>query len=75
MAGMGLMQPVRTARVSELVASGRLVPVLQDWSAGTQPMMVLCPRNRHLTAKVRVFAEWVNELFKAEFEAVVPPGP
>lgn len=75
LAGMGLMQAVRTARVSELLASGQLVPVLQDWSAGTLPMMVLYPRNRHLTAKVRVFAEWVNELFQAEFEALAPSGP
>ena len=73
LAGMGLMQAVRTRRVSELLASGQLVPVLQDWHAGELPMMVLYPRNRHLTAKVRVFAEWVNELFKAEFEAQARP--
>lgn len=69
LAGMGLMQGPRSRVVSELLASGRLVPVLQDWSAGELPMMVLYPRNRHLTARVRAFADWVNELFEAEFEA------
>jgi LysR family transcriptional regulator for bpeEF and oprC len=32
-------------------------------------MVVLYPRNRHLTAKVRAFADWVAEVFKAEFSA------
>jgi LysR family transcriptional regulator, regulator for bpeEF and oprC len=43
--------------------------VLQDWHAGELPLMVLYPRNRHLTAKVRAFADWVQEVFKEEFAA------
>ncbi len=69
LAGMGLMQGPRTRNVCNLLAAGRLVPVLQDWSAGALPMMVLYPRNRHLTAKVRAFADWAGEVFAAEFAA------
>lgn len=32
----------------------------------------LYPRNRHLTAKVRAFADWVKEVFEAEFGATKP---
>ena len=69
LAGLGLMQGPRTRQVCQQLASGRLVPVLQDWSAGELAMTVLYPRNRHLTARVRAFADWVAEVFKAEFAA------
>lgn len=69
LAGMGLMQVPRTRVVADYLASGQLVPVLQDWHAGELPLMVLYPRNRHLTAKVRAFADWVHEVFKKEFAA------
>ena len=69
-AGMGLMQNPRTWVVSDLLASGQLVWVMQDWSAGDLPMMVLYPRNSHLTARVSAFADWVTTLFHTEFEAV-----
>lgn len=67
LAGMGLMQVPRSLMTCELLASGQLVPVLQDWDAGELPLMVLYPRNRHLTAKVRAFADWVKEVFELEF--------
>jgi DNA-binding transcriptional LysR family regulator len=43
---------------------------LPEWSAGTLPLMVLYPRNRHLTAKVNAFALWVKEVFDAEFAGI-----
>jgi LysR family transcriptional regulator, regulator for bpeEF and oprC len=70
LAGMGLMQSPRTRQMCQLLTSGQLVAVLQDWSAGTLPLMVLYPRNRHLTAKVNAFALWVKEVFDAEFAAI-----
>lgn len=78
LAGMGLMQIPRSRVVRAHLASGRLVPVLEDWHAGELPLMVLYPRNRHLTAKVRAFADWVSEVFEAEFEEStkrVSPNP
>ena len=75
LAGLGLMQGPRTRVLCELLASGRLLPVLPDWSAGELQMMVLYPRNRHLTAKVRAFADWVSEVFEAEFAAAARVFP
>ncbi|MDB5930586.1 MAG: LysR family transcriptional regulator [Polaromonas sp.] len=69
LAGMGLMQVPRTRVVCDHLASGQLVPVLPDWHAGELPLMVLYPRNRHLTAKVRAFADWVKGVFEEEFAA------
>ncbi len=40
-----------------------LVPLLQDWSRPPHPLHLLYPRNRHLQAKLRVFVDWVAEIF------------
>jgi LysR family transcriptional regulator for bpeEF and oprC len=66
LAGMGLMQVPATAYVREHIAQGRLVPVLPDWGGGTLPMHVLYPRNRHLSARVRVFSDWMHAIFARE---------
>lgn len=39
-----------------------VVPVLTDWRAVPLPVYVVYPSNRHLSAKVRVFVEWVSAL-------------
>jgi LysR family transcriptional regulator for bpeEF and oprC len=69
LAGLGLAQPPLTRRTCALLASGQLVRVLPDWQPEDLAMVVMYPRNRHLTAKVRAFADWVAEVFKAEFAA------
>ncbi len=43
-------------------ANGRLVRVLEDWVTDPLPIHVVYPQNRHLSAKVRVFVEWVADL-------------
>jgi len=47
------------------IESGALVPVLTEWSTDSIPIHVVYPQNRHLSAKVRVFVEWVADLFAA----------
>jgi LysR family transcriptional regulator for bpeEF and oprC len=42
---------------------GRLVPIMTDWVTDAIPIHVVYPQNRHLSAKVRVFVEWVADLF------------
>jgi LysR family transcriptional regulator for bpeEF and oprC len=66
LAGMGLMQIPRNRVVAEHLNAGRLIPVLADWNVGSLPVVLMYPRNRHLTAKVRAFADWVSELFRSE---------
>jgi len=55
----------RLARVmaEPYVASGRLVEILTDWQTEDLPISAMYPQNRHLSAKVRVFVNWVADLF------------
>ncbi|SHH00572.1 LysR family transcriptional regulator [Massilia sp. CF038] len=60
--GLGLVQ-MASYKVHPLVASGQMELVLTDWTSVPLPVNVVYPQNRHLSAKVRVFVEWVAELF------------
>ena len=44
------------------VASGELVPLLERWRLDPMPLYVAFPPNRHVSAKLRVFIEWIAEL-------------
>jgi len=44
---------------------GELVPVLDAWRLDPIPMHVAYPPNRHVSAKLRVFIEWMVELMAA----------
>ena len=46
-----------------LVDAGELVPFLCDWESDPLPLYVVYPPNRHLSTKLRVFVDWVAELF------------
>jgi DNA-binding transcriptional LysR family regulator len=63
LAGLGIVQAPNYA-VHKALAEGRLVAVLQDWQTPTIPVNVLYPPNRYLSAKVRVFIDWVVGLFE-----------
>ncbi len=62
LAGLGVAQMGAFTAVP-LIERGELVRVLADWSIHTIPLYVVYPPNRHLSAKVRAFVEWVAELF------------
>jgi LysR family transcriptional regulator, regulator for bpeEF and oprC len=62
LAGLGIIQTVRFV-LEPLIADGRLELLLPDWTSEPIPIHVVYPQNRHLSAKVRVFVEWVAELF------------
>jgi DNA-binding transcriptional LysR family regulator len=44
------------------VARGELVPLFEDWRLEPMPLYVAFPPNRHVSAKLRVFIDWVAEL-------------
>jgi DNA-binding transcriptional LysR family regulator len=44
------------------VASGELVRLFGDWQLDPMPMYVAFPPSRHVSAKLRVFIDWVVEL-------------
>jgi LysR family transcriptional regulator, regulator for bpeEF and oprC len=62
LAGLGIMQIARY-RMEPLVRQGLVEYILDDWVTQPLPINVVYPQNRHLSAKVRVFVEWVAELF------------
>ena len=62
LAGLGVSQ-VACFGAAEHLKRGELVPVLQDWSRPPIPLHIVYPPNRHLSAKVRAFVEWVADLF------------
>jgi DNA-binding transcriptional LysR family regulator len=62
LAGLGISQVAEFAAAPHL-ASGKLVPVLPQWRCPTVPLHIVYPPNRHVSAKVRAFVEWVAELF------------
>ncbi|TWI65394.1 DNA-binding transcriptional LysR family regulator [Pseudoduganella lurida] len=45
------------------IASGQLVRLLPAWSAEPHPISIVYLPNRHLSARVRVFVDWMAELF------------
>ncbi|HYC05657.1 MAG TPA: LysR family transcriptional regulator [Azospirillaceae bacterium] len=61
--GFGLIQPLRFMVVPHL-RDGRLVEVLPEYAPPPRPMHVVYPHSRHLSPKVRVFVDWVAELFE-----------
>lgn len=60
--GFGLIQPGRFMVFREL-QRGELVEVLPHLQSAPMPISVLYQHNRHLSPKVRVFADWAAELF------------
>lgn len=62
LAGLGLVRTA-TFMARPHIESGALVPVLLDWCSETIPLYVVYAPNRHLSAKLRVFVDWVAELF------------
>ncbi|MGE8497890.1 MAG: LysR substrate-binding domain-containing protein [Pseudomonas sp.] len=42
--------------------SGELMPLFEDWRIDPMPLYIAFPPNRHVSAKLRVFIEWVAEL-------------
>jgi DNA-binding transcriptional LysR family regulator len=61
-AGLGLGQLI-SFMVSASGANAEFEPVLADWQPAPLPVHVLYPANRHLSTKVRVFVDWIAEVF------------
>jgi len=61
LAGMGILA-VPHYMAHEHVARGELLTLFDDWRCDTMPMYVAYPPNRHVSAKLRVFIDWVVEL-------------
>ncbi|MCK0198658.1 LysR family transcriptional regulator [Ancylobacter sp. 6x-1] len=72
LAGLGIAQlPAFMARPH--IADGSLVRVLTDWAVEGIDVHVVYPPNRHLSSRVRVFVDWIAELFATS--RLLQPGP
>ncbi|KAF1007774.1 MAG: HTH-type transcriptional regulator DmlR [Luteibacter sp.] len=61
LSGLGIVQ-MATFLMAPMIADGRLVPVLDDWTSDPMPIHVVYPLNRHLSAKIRAFVDWTEQL-------------
>ena len=69
LAGIGaLWLPAYMART--YVERGELVPLFADWQLDPMPMSIAFPPNRHVSAKLRVFIDWIVALMAQQ--ATVP---
>jgi DNA-binding transcriptional LysR family regulator len=60
--GMGVAQ-VPAFMAQRHLSSGALQQVLTDWKTEPLPLHVVYPPNRHLSNKLRVFVDWIADLF------------
>lgn len=56
------------------IRAGRLVPLLQDYLAPPLPIHAIYPTRRHLSAKVRVFVDFLAERFSASLDRAPAPA-
>ncbi len=65
LAGMGVLQTLMFMAEPHF-KTGALVQLLEDWSLEPNPIYIVYSPNRHLSARVRVFVEWLVELFESK---------
>jgi DNA-binding transcriptional LysR family regulator len=63
-AGLGLVQVPRY-RVAAELADGRLKVLMPDFAPPPMPVSVLYSQNRQLSSRVRVFTQWLRDIFEA----------
>jgi DNA-binding transcriptional LysR family regulator len=72
-AGMGVLWLPRYMAAPHL-AGGELMPLFEDWEVASMPLYLVFPPNRHQSAKLRVFIDWVDELMAKHAPLAVPGG-
>lgn len=71
LAGLGLVQVPRY-RVERELAAGHLKIVLPQLPPAPMPVSVVFPQNRQVSARVRVFTQWLAEVFATAFDQTMP---
>jgi DNA-binding transcriptional LysR family regulator len=73
LAGLGVLWlPDYMARAH--VRSGELVPLFEDWRLDPMPLYLAFPPNRHVSAKLRVFIDWMAGLMARHAPVAGRPG-
>ncbi len=60
-AGMGVLWAPRYMAEPH-VKKGELTPLFEEWQFAPMPLYLAYPQNRHVSARLRVFIDWVDEL-------------
>lgn len=63
--GLGIIQTGYAVAASYL-KWGKLVPLFEDMDAPGPDVWVVYPQRRHLSSRVRVFIDWVSEVFESQ---------
>ena len=71
LAGLGLVQVPRY-RIERELAAGELKILLPDAPPAPMPVSVLYPQNRQVSARVRVFTQWLAEIIAAGLAQTMP---
>lgn len=61
LAGLGVLWLPRYMAEPHLIR-GELLPLFEDWHIDPMPLYLAFPPNRHVSAKLRVFIDWVTAL-------------
>ncbi|MGB7483280.1 MAG: LysR substrate-binding domain-containing protein [Castellaniella sp.] len=73
LAGIGVLWlPAYMARAH--VGRGELVPLFADWRIDPMPMHIAFPPSRHVSAKLRVFIDWIVELMARHAPVISAPA-
>ncbi|EEE3045314.1 LysR family transcriptional regulator [Salmonella enterica subsp. enterica serovar Duisburg] len=62
LAGLGILHGLRPS-LAPFIASGELTEILTDFPPPPKPVSLLYPDRRYLAPKVRVFIDWLCEVF------------
>ncbi len=73
-AGLGVAQTFGYA-AAEALGDGRLVEILQAWRPAPYPFQLVYPQARHVTHRLRVFMDWLLEVFPAHVAVCPDPKP
>lgn len=71
--GLGIVQVPRY-RVEDALRTGELELLLTQWQAPSLPVYVLYPHSRQLSPRVRVFVDWLKEIFASFAQEAIPAG-
>ena len=65
LAGLGLIQ-IPAYDVKRHIDAGELVEVMPDYRAEPMPMTLLYPHRQHLSRRLQVFADWLEQLLRRD---------
>jgi LysR family transcriptional regulator for bpeEF and oprC len=65
LAGLGLIQ-IPAYDVRRHLDAGELVEVMPDHRAAPMPMALLYPHRQHLSRRLQIFADWLDDLLKRQ---------